>query len=89
MVFAGGLAVELNGFLEVLAAAPAELVAECGSVACFCMSMFRGRNEERERAVVIRMAFGEETGSVSVREVVLSEWVGAIGELLQNTAGLT
>ena len=53
VVFGCALAVELHGFLDVFAGAPAELVAECGAVAGFCVAVLGGGDEEGKGAVVV------------------------------------
>ncbi len=87
VVLGGGLAVELHGFRGVFAGAPAELVAEGGAVAGFCMAVFGGGDEEGEGTVVVFFAFIEESRSIAVGEVVLGEGVAAIGEALKDVAG--
>ena len=87
MVLGCGLAVELHGFLDVFAGAPAEFVAECGAVAGFGVAVLGGCDEEVEGAVVVFVTFGEEAGGVAVREEVLREGVAAVGEALEDVAG--
>ncbi len=86
MVLGGGLPVELNGFLDVFASAPAKFIAEGGAVAGFGMAVFAGGDEEGECAVIIFVALAEKPRCVAVGEIVLGKWVAAVGESLEDMA---
>ena len=78
MILRSGLSVELHGFLDVFARSPAELVAECSTIAGFGVAMFAGCDEEGECAVIVFVAFAEEAGGIAIGEIVLCEGVAAI-----------
>lgn len=87
MVLGGGLPVELNGFLNVFASAPAKFIAEGGPVAGFGMAVFAGGDEEGECAVIIFVTFAKKSRCVAVGEIVLGKWVAAVGEPLKDMTG--
>ena len=84
MVLGGGLPIELNGFLEVFASAPAKFIAEGGAVAGFGMAVFAGGDEEGKCAVIIFVTLAEKPRCVAVGEIVLGKWVAAVGKSLED-----
>src|SRR6185436_2972693 len=69
VVLARRRAVELHGFGVVLAAPPAELVAEARAVARLGMAVLARGDKEGKRAVPVLLALAEETARIPVAEV--------------------
>ena len=73
VVLGGGVLVELDGLGSVDTRSPAVFVAESGAVHGLGVAVFRGGEEQWERAIEIWFAGVEQARSVAVSEVVLGK----------------